>query len=114
MFHAESEGRRRFAKLCDEAKRQAASKLRASPQASFDQIIDRVKDLANDRNDTVHALWTTDTSGHPHRIRPSLNKATKSVDWDQSRIVDVAELRQKRLEMERALPDVETERRSWT
>ena len=112
MAHAES--KRQFSVLCEEAKKEANARLYPSQATSFYAIIDQAKDLGDYRNDTIHALWTTDDkTGQPLRIRPKWDKASKSVDWSRGGPVTVGELRATREEMERVFQALDTERQAW-
>ena len=110
MAYAES--KRQFAALCQEAKKRAATLPPAQSQ-SFCDLIDRAAGLADYRNDTIHALWTTDAAGQPFRIRPKWDKVSRSVDWSRGGPVTVGELRAKRQEIERVFQDLNTERTAW-
>lgn len=112
MAHAES--KRQFSVLCAEAKNGAGGHLSSAEATSFCVLIDQVKDLADYRNDTIHALWTTDDkSGQPLCIRPKWDKASRSVDWSGGGIVTVRELRAMRQEMERLFQHLDAERKAW-
>ena len=112
MAHAES--KRQFKTLCDEAKNQANAELSAAQARAFCDLINRAKDLGDYRNDSIHALWTTDeSSGEPLRVRPKWDKKSKSVDWSLSGPVAVTDLQDKRKEMEKLFSDLVTERRAW-
>ena len=74
MAHAES--KHQFSELCKEAKRKADTRLCYTRAASFCTLIEQAEKLGDYRNDTVHALWTTDETGQPLRVRPKLHKGS--------------------------------------
>jgi hypothetical protein len=113
MEHAESESKRGFMKLCEKAKTLANSELSGTDDKRFSDIIDRILQLADERNDVVHALWTAASSGVPLRIRPKWDKQTKDVKWDKSELVPLSELRNCRQEMERIYYELDQWRRTW-
>lgn len=112
---AEAESQIQFCKLCEKAKELAGqSQKHSQTQAdAFSGLIDQAEDLAEFRNDTVHASWTTDPNGQPLRLRPKWDKVTKSVDWSRSRVVLPSEIRSKRKQIERLYQDLKTERETW-
>ena len=89
MEHAESQ--RQFGNLCREAKKLATYRLPEPQAATFCGLIDEALKLAIERNDNLHALWTTDDAGRPERYRPFFNRETKALDW-RSRPVTIEEL----------------------
>jgi hypothetical protein len=111
MIEAKSE--RQFNKLCERAKKLAIKHLTHDAANQFCQVIDYVRKLANERNDAVHALWTTDDKGKPLRIRPQWNKSTKTVDWE-NRVVELAELQTLRQQMEEIYSKLDSERKRWS
>jgi hypothetical protein len=111
MVHAES--KRQFTTLCEEAKTLADSKLSGTDAKRFSAIIDRILQLADERNDVVHALWTAASSGVPLRIRPKWDKQTKGVKWDKSQLVPLLELRNCRQRMEEIFYELDQWRRTW-
>jgi len=110
---AEAESRRQFSVLCKEAKKRADEKLCRSQASAFSALIDRAEALADFRNDTVHASWTTDLCGQPLRIRPKLEKA-KPLDLGGSRVVRLCEIQSKREQIEHVYRALDAERRSWS
>ena len=88
---AEAEDSGQFWKLCKKARSLAAKGLPEGPLSTFLALIDEVINLAPNRNDNLHALWTTDEKGNSIRYRPFLNKAN-GLQW-RSRPVTVAELK---------------------
>lgn len=109
----EAESRRQFSELCKEAKEQANAKLCPEQASAFSELIGQAEALAEFRNDTVHAAWTTDSNGQPLRIRPKWDKATKSVGWTGSRVVLLSEIKSKRETIEHLYQALEAERQIW-
>ena len=85
---------RQFRALCNDAKREGSNKLTADEASAFEEMIDSALELADYRNDTVHAYWTMEDNA-PMRIRPLFNRKTKDVDWSRARSVSVEELSSK-------------------
>lgn len=106
----EAESHRQFSELCEKAKELANGKLN---QIQFSSLLDQAIALAEFRNDTVHASWTTDPKGAPLRIRPKWDKSAKSVDWRRSTDVPPLELQKKREQIEDLYQALEAERKTW-
>ena len=102
MLEAEKE--RALSSLCDEVAKQAGTILDTRQRANFCSLIDSIKELADQRNDTVHALWTTTDSRKLLRVRPELKgkKGSESVDWSKTKVVSLDELRKLRRQLEDA------------
>jgi hypothetical protein len=109
MAEAESSGQ--FGKLCRKAKTLASKKLPEPHLSTFLNLIDKALSLAPDRNDNLHALWTTDGKGNPVRYRPFFNKAT-GLQW-RSRPVTIAELNSHASTLLAIYHDVHTARKAW-
>lgn len=111
----EAEKVRTLSSLCDEVAKHANQKLNHQQQANFCPLIDKIKVLADQRNDTVHALWTTTDSREPFRIRPELKrkKSPQSVSWSKSKVVSLNELRQVRHQLEEAYASLQCQRKAW-
>lgn len=110
---AGAESQRQFSELCKKAKQGAGDKLSQTQASAFFELIERAEALAEFRNDSVHALWTTDPNGQPLRIRPKWAKTTKSVDWSRSHVVLLSEVQSNREQIERLYQALEVERKTW-
>jgi hypothetical protein len=110
----EAESRRQFSTLCKKARQEAEKKLGQNQSQLFCGLIDQAEALADYRNDTIHAYWTTDSKTQPLRIRLKSDKSTKSVNWDRSRVVLVSELQQERLKIEQLFDNLQAERDTWS
>jgi hypothetical protein len=110
----EAESQVQFCKLCEKAKERAgqSQKLSQTQTHDFSELIDQAEVLADFRNDTVHALWTT-KNGQSLRIRPKLVKVPKSVDWSRGRVVLLNEIHRTRRQIERLYQDSELQRKTW-
>ena len=71
----EAEKVRHLSSLCDEVSGLARSKLSTKQQKEFCALIETIKALAKQRNDVVHALWTTTT--RENRVGSALNSRGK-------------------------------------
>jgi hypothetical protein len=111
MVYAES--KRQFRELCKEAKKLANSELSDIDAKHFSDIIDHVLQLAEERNDTVHALWTATSNEAPLRIRPEWDKQTNNVKWDKGQVVPLLKLRDYRQKMEKIYRELDQMRRAW-
>jgi len=111
----EAEKVRHLSRLCDEVEKYAKQTLNNQQRANFCPLIDRIKALAEQRNDTVHALWTTTDSREPLRVRPQKKgkKNSKSVDWSKTKIVSLYELREVRRQLEDAYASLQCQRKTW-
>jgi hypothetical protein len=87
----EAESQRQFKSLCEYAKRLAHEKLTSAEAVAFVEILEAAIELAEYRNDTVHAYWTIEDDA-PLRVRQRLNRKTAAVDWSRARTVSVGEL----------------------
>lgn len=110
----EAESQLQFSELCKKATQQAGKKLCPGEASAFSDLIGQAEVLAEFRNDTVHAAWTTDSDGQPLRLRPKRDKSTKSVDWRRSHLVPLSEIQSKREEIERLYQALEAERKTWS
>jgi hypothetical protein len=112
----EAEEVRHLAPLCDEVEKHAKSKLNGDQQKNFCAVIDTIRLLADERNDAVHALWTTTESREPLRVRPQLKgkKGSRSVDWSRTEVVSLGELRRVRRQLEDAHASLQDRRNTWT
>ena len=111
----EAESQSQFCDLCKKAKERARQnqKLSQTQVNAFSGLIDQAEDLAEFRNDTVHALWTTDPNGQPLRIRPKRDKSTNSLDWSRSTVVPLCEFQKKWKQIEDLYLALEAERKTW-
>jgi hypothetical protein len=89
---AEAESDSRFWKLCEKVKALATKKLPEPHQGAFIRQVGRAERLAKERNDHIHALWTSRPRGTALRIRPRLDTRTKTVLWDRSGLVRISDL----------------------
>lgn len=113
----EAEQVRHLSSLCDKVAEHAKKKLNGQQQTNFCTLIDKIKTLACQRNDTVHALWTTTDSREPLRVRPELKKGkkgSKSVGWSKTKVVSLDELRRVRRQLEDAYASLQCQRKTWT
>ena len=111
-----AEEKQALSRLCDEVAKQAGTKLLDTRQrANFCSLIDSIKELADQRNDTVHALWTTTDSRKLLRVRPELKgkKGSESVDWSKTKVVSLDELRKLRRQLEDAHVSLQCQRKTW-
>jgi hypothetical protein len=90
MAKAESIGQ--FCKLCKCAKALADDKLPEPHRSKFIGHVELAKMLARERNDHVHAAWTSGPMGHAMRIRPWWDKKAELVDWERSSGVSISDL----------------------
>lgn len=109
----DAESQRQFSELCKKAKQEAGNKLSQTQARDFSKLIEQAEALAEFRNDSVHALWTTDANGQPLRIRPKWAKTTRTVDWSRSHVVLLSEVQSNREQIERLYQLLEVERRTW-
>jgi hypothetical protein len=111
----EAEKVRHLSSLCDEVAKHANQKLKSQQWEKFRTLIDKIRALANQRNDTVHALWTTTDSREPLRVRPQLKgkKGAKSVDWSKTKVVSLDELGEIRRQLEDAYASLQCQRKTW-
>jgi hypothetical protein len=106
---------RHLSSLCEKVEQHAKQKLDCQQQANFCPLINKLKAIVVQRNDTVHALWTTTDSGELLRVRPELKgkKGSQSVDWPKKKIVSLDELREVRRELEGAYASLQCHRNTW-
>ncbi len=106
---SEAESTRLFCKLCDRAIELAEKKLAETKRDDFIRIVTEIKNLAESRNDTIHAFW----NGEPFlRIRLKWNKGKKDIEWLESNI-PLEELIIKREELEKLVYQLNSQRSSW-
>ncbi|MBM3539410.1 MAG: hypothetical protein FJX55_16480 [Alphaproteobacteria bacterium] len=91
----------------------AESRLSESHASTFCTLIDKAATLAAERNDNLHALWTTACAGQPKRFRPFFNRKANALDW-RSRVVTIKELRRVEGEMKELLDALERARNAWS
>ena len=111
----EAEKVRHLSSLCDEVSGLARSKLSTKQQKEFCALIETIKALAKQRNDVVHALWTTTTSREPRRVRPQLKgkKGSETVDWSKTEVVSLTKLLKVRRQLEDAYASLQGQREMW-
>lgn len=111
----EAESVRHLSSLCDEVSKLGAAKLTDQQSGHFRALVETIKALAEHRNDTVHALWTTTKLREPLRVRPQLKgeKGSKSVDWSKTKVVSLNELREVRRQLEDAYAHLQCQRKMW-
>lgn len=61
-------------------------------RTTFKAFLDRAGNLSDDRNDMLHALWTSDANGDAFRYRVQLDRGAGTIDWAKSRVVKVEEI----------------------
>jgi hypothetical protein len=110
---AEAESQRQFSTLCKQAKQRAYERLNQEQARAFSALLDQATNLANTRNDVIHALWTTDPAGEPLRIRPRWDKARSSVDWSSSHVVPMNLIQDTRSQIDNLYRELETLRKRW-
>jgi hypothetical protein len=115
---AMAEGTVQFRNLC----KKAIEKLNESRERlglgqdqvdAFSKLIEDAVDVADYRNDTIHAAWTTDSNGQPMRIRPKKGTDGKNPSVERSRVVLVTEIREQRNRSERLYEDLDKARGTW-
>jgi hypothetical protein len=99
-----------FSTLCKEAKKWAQSKLEANKAGAASKLFDEAETLGNERNDCVHAFWTTNKDGVPLRIRP---KKSDPIDWSRTRTVTLDELRHTYEKIKQLCRALDKERLTW-
>lgn len=106
---------RHLSSLCDKVTELAKQKLNDSHKGPFLKLVQEIKCLADERNDTVHALWTTTNGREPLRVRPELTggKGSKKVDWSKTKTVPLNMLREVRRQLEDAYSQLQCQRKSW-
>jgi hypothetical protein len=111
----EAEKVRHLSSLCDEVEKLAKSKLNGDEQKNFCALAHRIRSLADQRHDMVHALWTTTGLREPLRVRPQLTekKDPRSVDWSKTKVVTLNELRVLRRHLEDAYVSLQDQRKTW-
>ena len=109
---AHAESKRQFATLCDEAMTLFDRKyLGPKDRAVFKTLMARAKEIGDQRNDMVHALWTTDGMTNPKRYRPKWDKSTKRVSWARSRVVTAAEVEMLKMKVATLFHDLDDDRK---
>jgi hypothetical protein len=110
MVDAESSGA--FGRLCRKAKQYANKKLDDPQLSTFHKLMDAALKLAPDRNDTLHAMWTTDGQGEAVRYRPYLGRKQRNLKW-RSRPVPLAELHRLEAELLQLWKDIRAQKKAW-
>ena len=108
----QAESKRQFTELCEEVIKKAREELDQSGRLC--DLIERAKKLADYRNDTIHAMWTTDSNGQPYRVRPKLERLDKKrslLNW-RNQTVPVSKLRSKREKIENLWQALDVERKA--
>lgn len=109
----EAEELRQLSCLCDKVKNKADQVLKGQQRKDLHALIAEIKRIGGQRNDMVHALWTTNDDREPLRIRPQLRKGCQTVDWSKSKPVPISELRQLRRQLEEAHAALQCQRKTW-
>ncbi len=111
----EAEEVRHLSSLCDKVTELAKKKLNDSDKEQFLKLVLEIEQLAKERNDTIHALWTTTDAREPLRIRPELTRPKRSrrVDWSKTKTVPLNTLRKVRRRLEDAYSQLQCQRKSW-
>lgn len=106
-----------FKGLCARARTLANNKLPEPHRTRFLRQVDAAIRLAEERNDHVHAAWTSGRWRTAHRIRPHLakdDKGVKVVSWDRSHPVRIKELNRLAAKANRLQRQINKARRfSW-
>ncbi len=101
--------------LCEEIRRLACRKLDDQQQKSLSPLLVRATELAEQRNDMVHAFWTATPTGTPLRVR--LQRHGKgdamTVGFEKSHAVIVDDLRALRGQLEEVFAALNRQRRTW-
>ncbi|MFM0494242.1 hypothetical protein [Paraburkholderia caledonica] len=116
MAQAELDGQN-FAPFCKSTLKQLArerltERLPAAGIEMFCSLLDEAVGLGEFRNDCVHACWYVHRTGLPARIRPKKN-SKESADWSRGRVVQTAEIRAAREQIDRLYSKLDTLRLSW-
>jgi hypothetical protein len=104
-----------FRGLCEkaiEALKDSHERLNQDQVDASTKLINDALEVADYRNDTIHAAWTTDSNGQPMRIRPKKG-GKNSPNWERSCVVLVTEIREQRNRSERLYEDLDKARRTW-
>jgi hypothetical protein len=109
MAEAESTGQ--FWNLCKKTKALADKKLPSPRHEKFIRLIDEALKLAPQRNNNLHALWTTE-SGKPFRYCAHWNKTNKALEW-RSAPVTITELKAHATTLLKLYASIHAARKAW-
>ena len=106
-----AESLRAFRDQCKQAKRYADEKLPSEQAETYGKLLDCALALAEQRNDHVHALWTTE-DGQPKRYRLYYDTNKKALG-SRNRVVTPEELDRTAAEMQSLVDEIQQMRKTW-
>jgi len=111
---AEAEGIRAFQHLCDRTLTQIRAKVPDSDtKQTALEVVCHCKELAKERNDMVHTLWTSEPNRVNRRVRPELDRKTKKLEWKKSVSIPLVGLKNLQIRIDLAHRILHDLRQGW-
>jgi len=111
---SKAEKTRNVGPLCSEARKLAEKLPSKDEQKAFRAVLDRIEKEMGERNNIIHAAWTTDDCRTPLRLRPRWDGNEKKLKWDKSGVVPLPCLRELRRKLEDLYSELQQQRSRWS
>jgi hypothetical protein len=108
-----AEGIRNFSDLCSKVIELLEAKYKEPDRTFFRGVVEAIRELGDQRNDMIHAMWTATKDRVALRVRPERIRKTNSVNWRKTQLVEMAALTKLRRRLESSYAVLEDCRQSF-